>query len=134
MTPFIRPAAVRLGDRLVARSVLFILLAFFTATMVTQPDIIDAEVEFQTVSSLARSRSFALGGTPEAEAITTVEHQGRQGFNVRRGGPGRELSQLLETDAAGLQRLIVLGARAIGTASLISAAVAAARLSRTRAM
>lgn len=90
MSPFIRPAAVRPGDRMVARSVFLILLAFLTATMVTQPDVIDAEVEFQTVSSLARRQSFALGGTPEAEAIISVEHEGRQGFNVRRGGPGRE--------------------------------------------
>ena len=63
---------------------LAILLALFTATMVAQPDILDAEVEFQTTSSLARRGTLALGGTPEADAII------ERGYNVHRGGPGRE--------------------------------------------
>ena len=84
MTPFSRPAAVRHGDRLVARSVMLVLLALYTATFVGLPENADAEVEFQTVSSLVREGTLALGGTPEADAIVGV------GFNVHEGGPGRE--------------------------------------------
>ena len=84
MSPFIRSQAVTRGDRIVALSVFFILLAAFTATFSGLPDNPDAEVEFQTTSALARNGSYALGGTPEAEAIMSLA------FNVRRGGPGRE--------------------------------------------
>jgi 4-amino-4-deoxy-L-arabinose transferase-like glycosyltransferase len=90
MTPFVRPRAVRRGDRLLARSVLLILLAAYTATFTGLPDNPDAEVEFQTTSRLAREGRLALGGTPEAEAILAVEREGGQGFNVARGGAGRE--------------------------------------------
>ncbi len=84
MSPFIRPSAIREGDRWVALAVFAILLAFFTATLVTQPDSIDGEVEFQTTSALARSQTFALGETPESKAIVEAR------FNGRFGGPGRE--------------------------------------------
>jgi hypothetical protein len=84
MSPFKRPATVRHGDRLVARSVLLILLALYTATFVGLPENPDSEVEFQTTSSLARTGTFALGGTPEAEGILTARH------GVHEGGPGRE--------------------------------------------
>ncbi len=63
-------------DRIAARSVFFLLLALFTATFTGPPENADAEVEFQTTSALARGRGFALGGTPEAEAIVA------QRFNV----------------------------------------------------
>jgi len=84
VSPFLRPARVYRADHLVARSVFFVLLALFTATMVTQPDTYDGEVEFQTTSALAREQTLALGGTPEADAIVEAS------FNGRRGGPGRE--------------------------------------------
>ncbi|MEW6073466.1 MAG: phospholipid carrier-dependent glycosyltransferase [Planctomycetota bacterium] len=84
MSPFSRPAAVRHGDRMVARSVLFVLLAFYTATFVGVPENPDAEVEFQTTSSLVRRHTLALGGTPEAAAIAA--HR----YSVHGGGPGRE--------------------------------------------
>jgi hypothetical protein len=84
VSPFLRPAAVRRADRYVALSVFLVLLALYTATMATQPDVLDGEVEFQTTSSLARNQSLALGGTPEAEAVVAA------GFNGRAGGPGRE--------------------------------------------
>ncbi len=64
------------------------LLAVYTLTLTTQPDVLDGEVEFQTTSSLVRTRSFALGGTNEAAAI--IAARDGAGFNVHRGGPGRE--------------------------------------------
>ncbi len=75
-------------DRLLARSVFLVLLAVYTLTLTTQPDVLDGEVEFQTTSSLVRRCSFALGGTNEAAAI--IAARDGAGFNVRRGGPGRE--------------------------------------------
>jgi len=90
LSPFIRAQSVQSGDRLLAWSVFCCLLAFYLATFAGLPDNPDAEVEFQTTSALVRNQSFALGGTPEAEAIVGIVHQGRQGFNVARGGPGRE--------------------------------------------
>src|SRR5262245_22767147 len=83
-------AAAQPTDRTFAWAVFCLLLAAYLATFSGLPDNPDAEVEFQTASALARRGSFALGGTPEAEAIVGIVHQGRQGFNVRRGGPGRE--------------------------------------------
>ncbi len=88
--PFLRAQAVLHGDRLLARSVFFLLLAVYTATFAGLPENPDSEVEFQTTSALVRTQSLALGGTPEAEAIVSMTHMGRQGFNVREGGPGRE--------------------------------------------
>jgi len=84
VSPFIRSKAVRRADRIVAQSVFLLLLAIYTATFSGLPDNPDAEVEFQTVSSLARTGSFALGGTPEADLILA------QSYHVRPGGPGRE--------------------------------------------
>ena len=78
------------NDSTLAWAVFCLLLAVYLATFAGTPENPDAEVEFQTTSALARRGSFALGGTPEAEAIVGIVHQGRQGFNVRRGGPGRE--------------------------------------------
>lgn len=68
-------------DRRAAWIVFAVLLALFTATMCGLPDNPDAEVEFQTTSALARRGTFALGGTPEADAIVArhfnvVEHGG----------------------------------------------------------
>ena len=90
MSPLARARTLLDGDRRLAWSVFFVLLAAYLATFSGLPENPDAEVEFQTTSALVRKLSFALGGTPEAEAIVSIEHQGRQGFNVRRGGPGRE--------------------------------------------
>lgn len=78
------------GDRNLAVAVFLVLLAAYLATFSGLPDNPDAEVEFQTTSALVRGQTLALGGTPEADAIVSVVHQGRQGFNVRPGGPGRE--------------------------------------------
>ena len=90
LSPFVRAQAVLRGDRSLAWSVFFVLLASYLAAFSGLPDNPDSEVEFQTTSALVRNQSFALGGTSEAEAIIGIVHQGRQGFNVRRGGPGRE--------------------------------------------
>lgn len=76
-------------DKTLAWALFCALLAVYLATFAGLPENPDAEVEFQTASALVRTGSFALGGTPEADAITIV-HQGRPGFNVRRGKPGRE--------------------------------------------
>ena len=85
MSAFVRPAVIREGDRMLARSVLYLLLAIYTLTFAGLPDNPDAEVEFQTTSSLARNGSFALDPTvPLARAAIEAGHA------VRAGGPGRE--------------------------------------------
>jgi hypothetical protein len=56
-------------QRATARSVLLLLLAVFTGTMCGLPDNTDSECEFQTTSALARGATFALGGTPEGDAM-----------------------------------------------------------------
>lgn len=90
MSPPVRAEAVQAADRNLAGAVFCLLFAVYLATFSGLPENPDAEVEFQSTSALVRTRSLALGGTPEAEAIVGLVHQGRQGFNVRRGGPGRE--------------------------------------------
>ncbi|MFT5292406.1 MAG: hypothetical protein ACI8QS_003181 [Planctomycetota bacterium] len=84
MSPFSRPAAIHQGDRLLARSVFLLLLAIYTATFTGLPENPDSETEFQTVSSLVRTGSLALGGTPEAQALIGANHA------LHVGGPGRE--------------------------------------------
>ena len=83
MTPYVRPAAVQPGDRTAGWSVFLLLLAVYTATFSGLPDVPDAEVEYQTTSSIVRDQRLALGGTPEAEALLA------EGFGVAPGGPGR---------------------------------------------
>ena len=84
------PEAAATTERRLTWGVFALLLAVYLATFSGLPENPDAEVEFQTTSALVRRGSFALGGTTEAEAIVGIVHQGRQGFNVRPGGPGRE--------------------------------------------
>ena len=79
MSPFIRPASIRHADRLLATSIFCFLLALYSASMSTQPDVLDGEVEFQSTSALMRTGSLALGGTPEGDAIA------RAGFNCHPG-------------------------------------------------
>ena len=79
MSPFIRPATIRHAARLLALSIFCLMLGIYSSTMSTQPDILDGEVEFQTTSSLVRSQSLALGGTPESDAIAEL------GFNCTSG-------------------------------------------------
>lgn len=64
--------------------VFLLLLGVYTACFSGLPDNPDAEVEFQTASSLWRNHTLALGGTPEADAIAAAR------FDVAAGGPGRE--------------------------------------------
>lgn len=71
-----------MGDRLVARAVLYIVAAVYLLTFTGLPDVPDSEVEFQTTSSLFRTGEFGLSGTPEADLIVASE------FNVRRGVDG----------------------------------------------
>lgn len=78
------------ADRTLAGAVFCFLLAAYLATFAGLPENADAEVEFQSTSALVRTQSLALGGTSEAEAIKSIAHQGRTGYNVRAGGPGRE--------------------------------------------
>jgi len=82
--PYVRPASVQWGDRSAAWSVFLILISIYSGTFSGLPDIPDAEVEFQTTSALVRTGALALGGTPEARAITSA------GFGVAPGGPQRE--------------------------------------------
>jgi len=62
-----------------------ICLGAYTATFTGLPDNPDAEVEYQTTSALARTRSFALGGTPEAQGILAHREGDRVGFDVHEG-------------------------------------------------
>ncbi len=68
MSPFVRPAVIRLGDRFSARSVFLILLGIFTATFAGMPEDPLSELDFQATRSLARGH-FVLGDTPEAQAL-----------------------------------------------------------------
>ena len=79
-------------DRWLIRGLFLLLLALYTATFTGAPENPDAEVEYQTTSSLARRGRLDLGGTPEAEALMAATPLGRagQGFGVAPGGPGRE--------------------------------------------
>jgi hypothetical protein len=77
------PVELSVGDRRGAWSVLLLLLAVYSATFCGLPDVPDAEVEFQTASALARTGSFALAGTPEADAIAAT------GFGVAPGSASR---------------------------------------------
>ncbi len=72
------------ADRAGALALFALLLALYTLTFSGLPDNPDAEVEFQSVHSLAVHHSLMLGGTPEAEAILAAN------FNVAPGGPGGE--------------------------------------------
>ncbi|MEX1024282.1 MAG: phospholipid carrier-dependent glycosyltransferase [Planctomycetota bacterium] len=86
MSPFVRPKAIRRGDRLLARGVFWIVLAIYSATMSGLPDNPDAEVEFQTTSALARTSGLALEGTPEARGIIALPNgRGGTGFDVKEG-------------------------------------------------
>jgi len=78
------------ADRTLCWALFCALLGVYLATFAGLPENPDAEVEFQTASALVRKGSFALGGTPEADCIVSIVHEGRPGFNVRRGKPGRE--------------------------------------------
>lgn len=66
MSPFVRRASVRHTDRVLARSVLLLALAVYTATYGGLPEQREGEVAFQTTRSLARGEGFRLGATPEA--------------------------------------------------------------------
>lgn len=84
MSPFLPPSAVRHCDRRLARGLFFVLLALYTAVFTGVPENPDSEVEYQTTSSLARTGSFAIGGTPEGDALLA------DGHGLAPGGPGRE--------------------------------------------
>jgi len=85
MSPFVRRASVRHADRLIARSVLFLTLAVYTATFGGMPDSTDGEIEFQTTSALARRGSLALGGTVESDLILEWVGSHPEGAPVRPG-------------------------------------------------
>ncbi len=80
----LRPEAIDDADRAGAFAIFALLVALYTLTFSGLPDNPDAEVEFQTVHSLAQHGSLALSDTPEARAIVAAR------FDVRPGGPGRE--------------------------------------------
>ncbi|MEO6711563.1 MAG: phospholipid carrier-dependent glycosyltransferase [Planctomycetota bacterium] len=85
--PAVRPIqapAIDARDRAGAFAIFALLLALYTLTFSGLPDNPDAEVEFQTVRSLAQQGHFALGSTPEADAIIAAQ------FDVAPGGTGRE--------------------------------------------
>ncbi len=69
MSPFIRPAIVRRGDRLCSQSVIYILLGVFLLTALGSPRGPKVEAAFQSTRALARSGSLTLEGTPEAAQL-----------------------------------------------------------------
>lgn len=85
MSPFVRPKAIRRGDRMLALGIFLICLAVYTLTCSGLPDNPDAEVEFQTTSAIARTGSLAIGGTPEAEAIIARRFDVMEGRGDRAG-------------------------------------------------
>ncbi|MFT7667664.1 MAG: hypothetical protein ACI8X5_000343 [Planctomycetota bacterium] len=73
-------------DKRLARAVFLLLLAVYTATFNGLPGGPDGEVAFQTTSSLWRTGSLSLRGTPEAEGlIEFARSQPPGGFSVRAG-------------------------------------------------
>ena len=92
MSPFVPPSRVRSCDRSLALGIFLLALALFTATFTGVPENADAEVEYQTTSSLARRGRLDIGGTPEAAALIAASPPGREGlgFGVAPGGSGRE--------------------------------------------
>lgn len=92
MKPGAPPSPPRARDRALATGLFLLLLALYTATFTGAPENPDAEVEFQTTSSLARRGRLDIGGTPEAEGLIAAPRVGRTGtgFGLAPGGPGRE--------------------------------------------
>lgn len=82
--PWIQRFPIEACDVRLARAVFLLLLALFTAVFNGLPGDVDGEVSFQTTSALARTGSFNLGGTPEAEALIAQSEIGPPGaFSVR---------------------------------------------------
>jgi len=77
-------------DRALARAVFFFFLALYTLVATGLPDHMDSEVEYQTTSALGRGRGFALGGTPESDALVAARaaapSEPRVPLKVGRGG------------------------------------------------
>jgi len=90
MSPFVRRPTVRHTDRILARSIFLIVFAIYAASFVGIPENSDGEIEFQTTSALARTGSFALGGTAEAKEIKRLTQDLPPGHSpvryVERGG------------------------------------------------
>lgn len=84
MSPFIRRPSIRRTDRLLGRSVLFIVLGIYTATFAGMAPRSEAEVDFQVTRSLALDGSLALGDTPEAEELIEAA-RAQQAVAVRAG-------------------------------------------------
>jgi len=64
-----RFARIRRGERLVARALFCFLAAVYVLVATGLPDHNDSETEYQTTSALGRGQGFALGGTPESDAL-----------------------------------------------------------------
>lgn len=78
MSPFVRPAIVRLGDRLCAQSVLLVALGLLTLTFSGLPRSSGEELDFQTARALATGAGLSVAGTPEADGLVA------SGVGVRR--------------------------------------------------
>lgn len=78
MKPKWRSRPIKAVDRHLAWSVALIVFAMYFLTLRGQTMNPDAEVEFQSTSSLARTGSLALGGTPESEAILESKYHIRR--------------------------------------------------------
>ena len=74
MSPFVRLAIVRSGDRICARSVFLIVLGLLTLTFSGLSDNRIEELDFQTTRSLAHLNAGNLEGTPEAERLIEDDH------------------------------------------------------------
>jgi hypothetical protein len=89
-----RFARIRRGERLVARAVFCAIFAFYVLIFTGLPDHLDSETEYQTTSALARGEGFALGGTPESDALVAVRLSQPDNANipVRVGVDGKAYS------------------------------------------
>lgn len=70
-----RFARIRRGERIAARAVFCLLLAFYVTIFTGLPDHLDSETEYQTTSALGRGQGFALGGTSESDALVAIRVQ-----------------------------------------------------------
>jgi hypothetical protein len=78
------------ADRFLACALAAFVLAVYTLTFQGFPALVDAEIEFQSTSALARTGSFALGGTPEGDALVAHARESAPGsFAVVPGTDGR---------------------------------------------
>jgi len=84
VSPFVRRSSVRHADRLLARSVLLLALALYTATFAGLPEEPTGELAFQSARSMARG-GLALTETPELDRLVSLAEGGDGTLPLRAG-------------------------------------------------